>query len=83
MVDKFYVDEIYGFVIVRPLTWFSEKILWRFTDQKVIDTLFVEGTADTVGLLGRALGLMQTGVIQTYALLFAIGAVVVIGYFVL
>jgi len=83
MVNKFYMDEIYGFLIVRPLTWFSEKILWRFTDQKVVDTLFVQGTADTVGLFGRALGLMQSGVIQTYALLFAMGAVVVIGYFVL
>lgn len=83
LANKFYIDEIYNFVVVRPLTWISEKILWRFTDQKVVDTLLVEGSAQTVGLFGRTLGLMQSGLIQTYALIFVIGAVAVIGYFVL
>jgi NADH-quinone oxidoreductase subunit L len=81
--NKFYVDEIYRFLFVRPVVWASEKILWRFADQKAIDTLFVEGSAQTVGLFGRALGLMQSGLIQTYALLFAVGAIALIGAFVL
>ncbi len=80
--NKFYVDEIYQALIVKPLGWISEKILWRFADQKVIDSLFVEGTAQTLSLAGRTLSLLQSGVVQMYAILFAIGGLALIAYFV-
>ncbi len=83
LLRKFYVDEIYGLLVIKPIRLLSEKVLWKFTDQKVVDSLMVEGLAETVGLLGRTFAMLQTGVIQTYALLFAIGAVAFIGYFVL
>jgi len=81
--NKFYVDEIYNFLFVKPILLVSEKVLWKFADQKVVDSLMVEGTAETVGLLGRTFAMLQTGMIQTYVLLFAVGAIVFIGYFVL
>ena len=83
VANKFYVDEIYQFLFVRPIGWFSEKILWRFNDEKVVDGLFVEGSAETVGLFGRAVAALQTGIVQNYALFFAIGAIFLIGWFAL
>ena len=32
VLNKYYVDEIYDAVIVRPLMWFSTKVLWRTVD---------------------------------------------------
>ncbi len=81
--NKFYVDEIYRFLVIRPLHWLADRVLWRFTDQKVIDSLLVEGSAETVGLLGRTFAMMQTGAVQTYLLFFAAGAVGLIAYFIL
>lgn len=83
LLNKFYVDEVYGFLFVRPTRWFSEKILWKFLDQKVVDSLFVEGTAETVGLMGRTLALLQNGVVQNYALFFAVGGIILIACFAL
>ncbi len=83
LTEKFYIDEIYRAVIVRPLLWISEKILWKGVDKTAIDGLFVEGSAQTMGLVGRALGLMSSGVLQTYIVIFGIGAVVLIGALVL
>ncbi len=83
IVNKFYIDELYQGLFVRPIQWFSEKILWRFNDDKVIDSLLVDGSAKTMGLLGQIFAMLQTGVVQTYALFFAIGAILVIGWFAL
>jgi len=77
------VDEVYNFLLVKPLVWISEKILWKFSDEKVIDSLLVEGTAETVGLMGQTLSILQSGVLQTYALLFATGALLVMALFIL
>ncbi len=82
-LKKFYVDEVYNFLLVKPLVWISEKILWKFSDEKVIDSLLVEGTAETVGLMGQTLSILQSGVLQTYALLFATGALLVMALFIL
>src|SRR5262249_37691643 len=79
--NNFYVDAIYRWVFVKPVAWFSEKVLWKFCDRKVIDSLLVEGSAETVGLAGKAFAMLQTGVLQNYALIFCAGAVVLIGYF--
>src|SRR5262249_15934738 len=34
---KYYVDEIYGAVIIRPVVWISTHLLWRTLDQGLID----------------------------------------------
>src|SRR5215469_6952696 len=37
LLNKYYVDEIYIAVIVRPLLWISTNVLWRVVDERVID----------------------------------------------
>src|SRR5207244_2998901 len=49
---KWYVDEIYDFLFVRPLIWLSREVLWRTIDLGLIDGAGVNGAAR----LSRALG---------------------------
>jgi len=35
--NKYYFDELYNFVFVRPSYWFAEKFTYLFLDRKVID----------------------------------------------
>jgi NADH-quinone oxidoreductase subunit L len=69
--NKYWVDELYDAVVVRPLARFSDH-LWRFWDVRVVD-----GTANGVGYLvsamGALLGLLQTGFVGTYALFITLG----------
>ncbi len=83
LTNKFYVDEIYRALVILPLEWFSRSFLWRFHDEKVVDGALVHGSAETVGLTGRLVTLLQTGLIQNYALFFTVGALGVILYFIL
>ena len=80
VANKYYVDEIYNFLIVRPLNWLSTKILWQTVDDTLIDGLCVHGTARAVGVWANIVSMAQTGVLQQYLLYFLIGAVVLVGY---
>ncbi len=64
--NKFYVDEAYEFVIIRPIK-FLAMILYRVFDALIIDTVFVRGTAWVTTRMGSALRYVQTGDAQSYA----------------
>ena len=77
MYNKWYVDEIYQTLILRPIVSTS-RFLWRVIDQGIID-----GLVNTVGLFARAAGwfvsLFQTGALNTYALVLTVGVLVILG----
>ena len=52
LVNKYYVDELYAAVIVKPLTLISRTVLWRGVDEGLIDTGLVNG----LGRVAQALG---------------------------
>jgi len=35
--NKFYVDEVYSLIFIRPAIWIAEKFSYLFLDKKVID----------------------------------------------
>ncbi len=79
--DQYYVDEFYELTIVRPIRVFSDVVLFRFVDVRMIDGLLVNGPAETVALLARGvIRRLQTGVAQSYALAMTIGVVALIAY---
>jgi NADH-quinone oxidoreductase subunit L len=46
--NKWYIDEIYSAVLIKPAIWFSEKVVYELVDKGVIDGflhLFGKGTA--------------------------------------
>jgi len=75
---KYYVDEAYDAVFVRPLVRGGEVIFDHF-DKRVVDGA-LNGTAAAAGAAGRVLNLLQTGLIKDYALAFLIGAVLFLGF---
>lgn len=80
VANRYYVDEIYDRLVVRPLNWVSTKILWQTVDDTLVDGLGVHGTARAVGVWASIVSMAETGVLQQYLLYFLIGAVVIVGY---
>ncbi|HEX8681167.1 MAG TPA: proton-conducting transporter membrane subunit, partial [Ardenticatenaceae bacterium] len=77
-LNKWYVDEIYNAVIVRPFQWLAT---WsaRFFDRLIIDGA-VNGVGWLFGALNRLLGRLQTGFVRTYALSIVLGILAVAVY---
>lgn len=73
LLKKWYVDEIYDGVIVRPMIWISRRVLWRFFDTGVIDGALVNGSAWTARVFGFAGSALQTGRLGWYLLVFVVG----------
>ena len=81
--NKYYVDELYDRAIVRPLVWFSEKVLHRFVDAGVIDAVLVNGSAATVrGVTSGLLKYAQSGFAQSYLGWMALGSAALVYYLV-
>lgn len=82
LLNKWYVDELYHAIFVRPLLWISEKVLFRIVDVSIID-----GIINDIGEFLRGAGgvsrRMQTGDARTYAAAILLGALGLIAYFVL
>jgi NADH-quinone oxidoreductase subunit L len=72
---KYYVDELYDALVVRPVEWLSRAVLWRGVDQRVVDGAAVNGAAVVARLLGGGLRLLQTGQVGVYVVLFLVGAI--------
>ncbi len=71
MRDRFYLDELYEATVIRLHDLLAAVAAW--IDRWLIAGLGVRGTHGTVELIGRALRQFQTGNLQTYAFLFALG----------
>ncbi|MCM2322522.1 MAG: NADH-quinone oxidoreductase subunit L [Oligoflexia bacterium] len=78
LFNKWYVDELYDALFVRPIHGLSQ-VLWKRLDVAVIDRL-VLGFGKASLWSGQAVRVIQTGSIQLYALVLLIGIVVSVGY---
>ena len=78
ILNKYYVDEIYDTLIVRPIYLLC---LWcaRVFDVKVIDGL-VNGVASAVVAWALSLRRIQTGFVMNYALGMLLGAVALVAF---
>jgi NADH-quinone oxidoreductase subunit L len=72
---KYFVDELYASVIVRPLVWISDKILWHVIDEDVIDGA-VNGVATVSRESGDRLRRANSGNVRSYATWIVVGALV-------
>jgi NADH-quinone oxidoreductase subunit L len=77
--QKFYVDEVYDFVVVRPLKFLS-FVFYKVVDTLLIDTVAVRGTAWVTSQVGAALRYAQTGDVQSYAAVMAMALVGALAY---
>lgn len=81
VLHKYYVDELYAVLFVKPLVDGSTKLLWHGIDRDVIDAT-LDNSADGARAVSDATRHMQSGNIRSYAGWVAAGAAVVIGYMV-
>jgi NADH-quinone oxidoreductase subunit L len=77
LVRKYYVDEIYGAVFVRPAIRISESV-YRSFDLRVIDGA-LNGSAAAANLAGKGLSLLQSGFVKDYALALLLGIILFVG----
>ena len=75
---KYYVDELYNALFVRPLVWLSRNVLWKVVDQGLVDSVGVNGAARVSRALGWAGSKLQTGQVSFYVVLFVVGVLVVL-----
>ncbi len=78
---KYYVDELYATLLVKPLIAGSALILWHGIDQDVIDAT-VDNSAHGANEVSDSIRHMQSGNVRSYAGWVAAGAAVVIAYMV-
>ena len=79
VVHKYYIDEIYAAVFVKPLIDGSTRILWQGVDRGVIDAT-VNNSADAARSVSDEVRHMQSGNLRSYAGWIAAGSAVVIAY---
>jgi NADH-quinone oxidoreductase subunit L len=79
--NKYFVDEAYDAVIVRPLLRGSEWVYRRF-DLGAIDGA-LNGAASAASAAGRGLNVLQSGLLRDYALAFLLGAILFLGFLLL
>ncbi len=80
--NKYYIDEVYEAVIVKPIGAISKTFLWKVFDAGIIDGI-VNGTAYTTQGISGMLRKIQSGYIQAYAFSIFIGVVFLVTYFIL
>ncbi len=77
LLNKYYVDELYAAVVVKPLLWISTAVLWKTADVAGIDGA-VNGIADGARAVGDGIRHTQSGNTRSYAVWVVVGAIVII-----
>ncbi len=77
LFNKYYVDELYSFLIIRPTIWIAKNVLIGVTDAKVIEAI-VNGVPGAIGAFSRQLRKAQTGFLHHYATIMAMGLLVIL-----
>ncbi len=81
LLNKYYIDELYNALFVKPVRFVSEKIL------PTLDAALINGVLNGVGTsfisIARSLKVWQSGVAQNYALAIIAGLVAILSYLML
>ncbi|MEK7409677.1 MAG: NADH-quinone oxidoreductase subunit L [Acidobacteriota bacterium] len=73
VLDKYRIDELYGWIVVKPVVDGSRGVLWKAVDVAVVDGA-VNGIGARACGIGGVLRRLQSGNIRSYAAWVALGA---------
>jgi NADH-quinone oxidoreductase subunit L len=82
LLNKWYFDEIYDLLLVRPALWVG-RLLWKGGDERVIDGLGPDGISARVIDITRSVMRLQTGYLYHYAFAMLIGVAALVTWFML
>ena len=80
LLNKWYFDELYDFLFVRPAKWLG-RTLWKRGDGWLIDGFGPDGVSARVLDVTRNVVRLQTGYLYHYAFAMLIGAAALITWF--
>jgi len=80
LLNKWYFDELYDFLIVRPTLWLG-RILWKYGDGWLIDGFGPDGISARVLDVTRGAIRLQTGYLYHYAFAMLIGVAALVTWF--
>ncbi|MEA3051237.1 MAG: NADH-quinone oxidoreductase subunit [Sphingomonadales bacterium] len=72
LYNKWYFDEIYDVVFIRPSLWLG-RLFWKRGDEKIIDRFGPDGAATAVRFGNVLTARLQSGYLYTYALVMLLG----------
>ena len=78
-LNKWYFDELYDAVFVRPAFWFG-RLFWKQGDIGIIDRFGPNGSAAVVSFGSKLAVKMQSGYLYTYALVMLLGLVTAVSW---
>ena len=79
LLNKWYFDELYDFLFVRPAMWLG-RVFWKVGDIGIIDRFGPNGAAWVVAKGSRAAVKLQSGYLYSYALVMLIGLTLAISW---
>ena len=79
LYNKWYFDELYNFLFVRPAFWFG-RVFWKRGDEGIIDRFGPNGAAWVVEKGAVAAKRVQSGYLTSYALIMLLGLVAAISW---
>jgi NADH-quinone oxidoreductase subunit L len=74
LMRKWYFDELYAFLFIRPSLALG-RLFWKRGDEKTIDRFGPHGAAVAVGIGNRMTARLQSGSLNSYALVMMLGLV--------
>jgi NADH-quinone oxidoreductase subunit L len=80
LLNKWYFDELYDLIFVRPAKWIG-RFLWKVGDGKIIDGFGPDGVSARVLDVTRNVVKLQTGYLYHYAFAMLIGVAGLITWF--
>jgi NADH-quinone oxidoreductase subunit L len=81
LLNKWYFDELYDFIFVRPAKWIG-RFLWKVGDGYIIDGFGPDGVSARVLDVTRNVVKLQTGYLYHYAFAMLIGVAGLITWFI-
>jgi NADH-quinone oxidoreductase subunit L len=82
LLNKWYFDEVYNFIFVRPALWLG-RVLWKGGDGAIIDRFGPNGAAWLTVVLSKRASALQSGYVYHYAFAMLIGVVAFVSWYLL
>jgi NADH-quinone oxidoreductase subunit L len=80
LLNKWYIDELYDFVFVRPVRWLA-RVLWKQGDGRIIDGFGPDGVSSSVVRVTANFVKLQSGFVYHYAFVMLLGIAGFISWF--
>ena len=82
LLNKWYFDEIYEFILLRPTRWLAHQF-WKIGDGFIIDGFGPDGVGKNVIKISSHFVAVQTGYVYHYAFAMLLGVVGLVSWFML